>query len=80
MTQDEYLRLVFSLVNDVDKIKFRQHYLKIILEQLENPKEDTFPRIALLISAYLSEVECHLDDMQYSCKKLKKVCNNFVND
>jgi hypothetical protein len=80
MTQDEYSRLVFHLVNEVDKIKFRQHYLQIILEQVENPKEDTFARIALLISAYLVEVDCCLSEIQADHRRLKRVCNNFVND
>ncbi len=80
MTQDEYKRLLLGVVDDVNFIAYYLDYLKIALEQLESPNEKTLDRIELLISGFLQQAECHLEELNISCKDIVKLCNNDLTE
>lgn len=80
MTQDEYKRLLLGVVDDVNFIAYYVDYLRIALEQLENPKEDTLDRVELLLSTFLERAECHFDELEFSCKDIVELCNNKSTD
>jgi hypothetical protein len=73
MTQDEYKRLLFRMVDRLNEIEKGQEYLQIALEQLSNPTDKTSQRVELLVSIYLSVADGMLDDLKSDFRKLKRI-------
>lgn len=80
MTQDEYKRLLLGVVDDVNFISYYVEFLKIALDECETPNEKTLNRVELLLSTFLERAECHLDELEFSCKDIVKLCNNESTD
>lgn len=76
MTHDEYKSLVIKVADEIRHIENYQHYLKIALEQFNNSDVDSFLRVELLVTTYLSAAECSLDQLNSDIKKLRRVCHN----
>jgi UDP-N-acetylglucosamine pyrophosphorylase len=63
------------MMDDVDAISKGQHYLQIVLEQLEKSNDEANVRIELLVSTYLSLADNVLEDLKHDFKKLRRHCN-----
>lgn len=78
MTQDEYNRLFIRVLDEIADIKYYQSFLKIALEQLDNPTDFTVHRVELLLSTYLEQVEPYFDNLDYFSKQRDESRNNIL--
>lgn len=80
MTHDECKRLLIRVFDEIEQIKWYQHYLDIALEQLNNPSVITADRVELLLSSYLEHVEPCFDNLDYFSSQREELRNNILAD
>jgi hypothetical protein len=69
MTQDEMNCLLIRIIDEFQWIVWYQDFLRIAIEQVENPNSETLDRVELLLSTYLSTVEPHFEQIEWYIKR-----------
>jgi hypothetical protein len=72
MTHDELQGLLLNMVDDLNHLKRSREYLEIALEQLDDSDDKCTVRLELLLSTYLSVINCHLDELDSVFRKLER--------
>jgi hypothetical protein len=80
MTQDEYKCLLVRVFDEINHIKWYQHYLNIALEQLDNPTDVTPDRVELLLSTYLQQIEPHFDNLDWFAEQRESSCDSLLTE
>lgn len=72
MTEDLRVLLI-QLQDELNRLFVLQQLLKIALEQLSNPDDDTVDRLDLLISLYLPQAEHHFDELRSVTDQIRRL-------
>jgi hypothetical protein len=72
MAQNEPRSLVLDLVEQLEYLKVSEELLNIGMDQLNKNDDKTVARLILLLEVFMSRLECSIDDIGSSLKKLRQ--------
>jgi hypothetical protein len=72
MAQNEPRSLVLDLVEQLEYLKVSEELLNIGMDQLNKNDDKTVARLILLLEVFMSCLECSIDDIGSSLKKLRQ--------
>jgi ABC-type transporter Mla MlaB component len=72
MAQNDTRSLVLDLVQELEGLKTSEELLNIALEQLNREDSKTIARLVLLAELAVSHLNCSIDEIGSSLKKLRQ--------
>lgn len=78
MTQNEMQRLLIRIIDEFQWIVWYQEFLRIAVEQLDNPDNRTVDRVELLLSSYLEQSEPHFNNLTMYIRQRDEVQESYL--
>lgn len=71
MAEKNLSRLAIAVIDEFEWVIRLQELLRLCQDELDNPGERSQLRLELLIDSYLSQVECHIEELEWRLKSLQ---------